>query len=53
MKNMFKDLDTISIHALCEEGDGDQPAEPVPLHEISIHALCEEGDSIRPATHLP
>ena len=21
MKNMFKDLDTISIHALCEEGD--------------------------------
>ena len=36
--------DAISIHALCEEGDGI-------LHDgghdrqISIHALCEEGDS--------
>ena len=34
---------SISIHALCEEGD----LQKQPLHlcgSISIHALCEEGD---------
>ena len=33
----------ISIHALCEEGD---PNDPIMCqsYAISIHALCEEGD---------
>ena len=35
--------DTISIHALCEEGDVTGTAEK-PAPYISIHALCEEGD---------
>ena len=35
---------SISIHALCEEGDPlIMPAEDIPM-PISIHALCEEGD---------
>ena len=33
----------ISIHALCEEGDGPLQIRDQPV-EISIHALCEEGD---------
>ena len=33
----------ISIHALCEEGDGQHIAQ-AELRDISIHALCEEGD---------
>ena len=34
----------ISIHALCEEGDG-RPGRCFPAdYGISIHALCEEGD---------
>ena len=35
---------TISIHALCEEGDKGVCVVDA-LLEISIHALCEEGDS--------
>ena len=40
---------SISIHALCEEGD---PSErdamyTTPMRSISIHALCEEGDFLR------
>ena len=35
----------ISIHALCEEGDGDRFLLRH-IAGISIHALCEEGDSI-------
>ena len=35
---------TISIHALCEEGDAGG-GHDAGLHHISIHALCEEGDS--------
>ena len=35
----------ISIHALREEGDGDQAALLEVLGHISIHALREEGDS--------
>ena len=34
----------ISIHALCEEGDGSVGNVQFSC-EISIHALCEEGDS--------
>ena len=37
-------LVSISIHALCEEGDRDELDSFVEL-VISIHALCEEGDS--------
>ena len=36
---------TISIHALCEEGDAYHPVTLHPDIPISIHALCEEGDS--------
>ena len=36
-------IQTISIHALCEEGDNNINKSTRPL-EISIHALCEEGD---------
>ena len=36
----------ISIHALCEEGDGGHGAGPHHHLRISIHALCEEGDRI-------
>ena len=36
---------TISIHALCEEGDLRQ-AFQVQKYYISIHALCEEGDTV-------
>ena len=35
--------ETISIHALCEEGDK-VPKRYVSRSGISIHALCEEGD---------
>ena len=38
----------ISIHALCEEGDGGHGAGPHHHLRISIHALCEEGDPCRP-----
>ena len=34
---------TISIHALCEEGDFTLEA-LILCDGISIHALCEEGD---------
>ena len=34
----------ISIHALREEGDTFDPADPANKAEISIHALREEGD---------
>ena len=37
----------ISIHALCEEGDGDT-LNNEEAQGISIHALCEEGDDRRP-----
>ena len=37
----------ISIHALCEEGDGRVPHRNQTA-EISIHALCEEGDLCPP-----
>ena len=47
MKNMFKDLDTISIHALCEEGDTENMTPIDKKLIISIHALCEEGDFVR------
>ena len=36
-------IQTISIHALCEEGDNNINKSTRPL-EISIHALREEGD---------
>ncbi len=36
---------TISIHALCEEGDVYFRSEYTATSGISIHALCEEGDS--------
>ena len=36
-------LTSISIHALCEEGDRRRRM-PTPGQAISIHALCEEGD---------
>ena len=36
---------TISIHALCEEGDRVAVGLYALVVEISIHALCEEGDS--------
>ena len=42
--------DTISIHALREEGDSDRPPERR-ASMISIHALREEGDTIRPHRH--
>ena len=35
---------TISIHALCEEGDVYFRSEYTATSGISIHALCEEGD---------
>ena len=35
----------ISIHALREEGDGDQ-ADKAKVAAISIHALREEGDGL-------
>ena len=35
---------SISIHALCEEGDLLVPAGCTAGGAISIHALCEEGD---------
>ena len=35
----------ISIHALCEEGDGWKYMTHLYV-DISIHALCEEGDSM-------
>ena len=35
---------TISIHALCEEGDRVAVGLYALVVEISIHALCEEGD---------
>ena len=38
----------ISIHALCEEGDGGHGAGPHHHLRISNHALCEEGDPCRP-----
>ena len=37
-------MQLISIHALCEEGDGSATAEYQRQVDISIHALCEEGD---------
>ena len=37
---------TISIHALCEEGDVYFRSEYTATSGISIHALCEEGDSM-------
>ena len=37
---------TISIHALREEGDTLIPAPDTPSAEISIHALREEGDDV-------
>ena len=47
------DLQQISIHALCEEGDGDRFLLRH-IAGISIHALCEEGDLMvqRPACAL-
>ena len=39
------DHDTISIHALREEGDQLRQAFQVQKYYISIHALREEGDS--------
>ena len=41
----FASYAVISIHALCEEGDGFCLFTGASLR-ISIHALCEEGDSI-------
>ena len=38
-------MQLISIHALCEEGDGSATAEYQRQVDISIHALCEEGDT--------
>ena len=35
---------SISIHALCEEGDVGSPDATYHAPCISIHALCEEGD---------
>ena len=35
---------TISIHALREEGDGENDTGPWVQTQISIHALREEGD---------
>ena len=35
---------SISIHALCEEGDGQARDQLRDAAHISIHALCEEGD---------
>ena len=34
---------TISIHTLCEEGDG-KTYSVIEHYLISIHTLCEEGD---------
>ena len=38
-------LKIISIHTLCEEGDGKRFLRRYKLMLISIHTLCEEGDS--------
>ena len=43
MPALLRCFTTISIHALCEEGDQCLQGERHP-HSISIHALCEEGD---------
>ena len=45
LKDQMDDLDDISIHALCEEGDATTLVESLSRLYISIHALCEEGDS--------
>ena len=43
----------ISIHALCEEGDGNNPVQQRFNIIISIHALCEEGDMVRRVSQEP
>ena len=45
---------SISIHALCEEGDVKKHRSQHCHNIISIHALCEEGDcQSTPASHRP
>ena len=44
-RGRFGGRHTISIHALCEEGDFLQGLNLRRRENISIHALCEEGDA--------
>ena len=44
MRPALRNHTSISIHALCEEGDK-KAGGRVDQSRISIHALCEEGDS--------
>ena len=45
-KYLRRKYEMISIHALCEEGDGIELRVGQDV-DISIHALCEEGDGSR------
>ena len=44
MCGVWPHIVSISIHALCEEGDVLHPCRQLYRLIISIHALCEEGD---------
>ena len=53
MMEWIADAVMISIHALREEGDGQDAVSISGLDRISIHALREEGDSSHKVTLPP